>query len=104
MVIYEVNLTIDDGIYEDFMLWLSDHVNAMLRFSGFIQAGIFKQESEEITNQKKVTIQYQLESRKDLERYFTEFAAKMREEGIKLFRDQFSAARRVFEVMEIISK
>lgn len=103
MVIYEVNLTINKAIYSKFTLWLKDHVNGMLQFPGFIQASIFKPE-EEISDQEKLTIQYQLECRADLERYFTEFAPRMRAEGIKRFNDNFTAARRIFEVQEIISK
>jgi hypothetical protein len=104
MFIYEVNLTIDGDIFAEFKLWLREHVSEMLLFPGFIQASIFKLEQDEINDQEKLTIQYQLESRGDVERYFTEFAAKMREEGIKRFKDQFSATRRIFEVQEIISK
>ena len=104
MVIYEVNLTIAGAIYAEFKLWLREHVNEMLRFPGFIQASIFKPEQDEITDKEKLTVQYQLESRGDLERYFTEFAPRMREEGTKRFNDQFSATRRIFEAQEIILK
>ena len=104
MVIYEVNLAINNEIYTEFRLWLKEHVNEMLQFPGFINASIFKPEFDEASAQEKLTIQYQLENRDDLEKYFTEFAAKMREEGIKRFNAKFSATRRVFEVEEIISK
>lgn len=104
MVIYEVSLTIDGDIFAEFKLWLRDHVSEMLRFRGFIQASILKPEQDEPSEQEKLTIQYQLESRKDLERYFTEFGAKMREEGIKRFKDKFSATRKIFDVQEIILK
>ena len=104
MVIYEVNLSIDNGIYTEFRLWLKEHVNEMLQFPGFMQASILKPEIDEISAQEKLTIQYQLKNRDDLERYFTEFAAKMREEGLKRFSDKFSATRRVFAVEEIIAK
>ena len=61
MVIYEVNLAIDEGIYTEFRLWLKEHVNEMLQFPGFIQASIFKPELNEASDQEKLTIQYQLE-------------------------------------------
>jgi len=102
MVIYEVNLSIDKGIYTEFRLWLKAHVNEMLQLPGFLQASIFKPELDEASDQEKLTIQYQLKSRDDLERYFTEFSAKMREEGMKRFSDQFSATRSVFSVEEMI--
>ncbi len=102
MVIYEVNLAIDDEIYTKFRLWLKEHVTEMLQFPGFMQASIFKPEIDDASVQKKLTIQYQLKNRDDLEKYFSEFAAKMREDGIKRFSDKFSATRRVFAVEEII--
>ncbi|PWY55405.1 DUF4286 domain-containing protein [Legionella qingyii] len=104
MVIYEVNLVIDEDIYPQFQLWLKKHVKEMLQFPGFIQASILKPENENTANQEKLTVQYQLENRESLKVYFTEFALKMREEGLKLFKDKFSAQRRVFEVAAIILK
>lgn len=102
MVIYEVNLVIDDAIYTEFRLWLKKHVHQMLQFPGFMQASIFKPELDEVFDQKTLTIQYQIKTRDDLERYFTEFSTKMRAEGIQQFGDKFSAMRRVFAVEEII--
>lgn len=102
MVIYEVNLNIDKEIYSEFELWLSDHAKEMLQFPGFIQASILKPEQDEETGQEKLTIQYQLGNREDLEKYFIEFAPRMREEGIRRFKDKFSATRRVFKVQDIL--
>jgi len=104
MVIYEVNLNINNDIYSEFKLWLNEHAKEMLQFPGFIQASIFKPEQVEESDQEKLTIQYQLETRGDLERYFTEFAPKMREKGIKRFNDKFSATRRIFKAQAIILK
>lgn len=76
----------------------------MLEFPGFLQASIMKHEREESANREELTVQYQLESRKDLDRYFSEFASGMREIGIKLFDNKFSAERRIFEVQAILQK
>jgi hypothetical protein len=104
MIIYEVNLSIDKGIYSKFELWLTAHVKEMLQFPGFIQAFIFKEEQGDVFDQHKLTVQYQLENRVYLETYFSEFAPKMREEGMKLFGDNYSATRRIFETQAVISK
>ncbi len=101
MVIYEVNLTIDQEIYSQFVLWLNTHVKEMLHFPGFIQAS-FLQPEENRSLQESLTIQYLLQSRADLEHYLTEFAPKMREEGVKRFKDKFSITRRVFSVQKIV--
>ena len=104
MVIYEVNLVIDTNVYPEFQSWLKKHATEMLQFPGFIQASILKQEKDKISGKEELTVQYQLENRNALEGYFSEFAPKMREEGIRLFKDKFSADRRIFEVEETIFK
>ncbi|WP_392536336.1 DUF4286 family protein [Legionella sp. 227] len=98
MVIYEVNLAIDGDIYPQFQIWLKKHVKEMLQIPGFIQASVLKPEHEETVEQEQLTVQYQLENRDFLNVYFAEFAQKMREEGLNLFKDKFSAQRRIFEV------
>ncbi|MDF1678765.1 MAG: DUF4286 family protein [Legionellaceae bacterium] len=102
MVIYEVNLNIDNDIYPDFMMWLKKHVEEMLTFPGFMQASLLKPDEEATSTQEAFTVQYQLKRRADLQRYFTEFAPGMREEGIKRFGGKFSAKRRVYELQEVV--
>lgn len=104
MVIYEVNLLIDENIYSQFELWLKEHASEMLQFPGFINAHILKPENEDTENQKKLTVQYQLDNKNSLTNYFNQFAAKMREDGLKRFKDKFSAERRIYEVQERILK
>ncbi|HAT6826463.1 TPA: DUF4286 family protein [Legionella pneumophila] len=104
MVIYEVNLLIEEDVYSQFQSWLKEHAKEMLQFPGFIQAHILKPENEDIQTQKKLTVQYQVDSKNSLSNYFNQFAAKMREEGLKHFKDKFSAERRIYEVQEYISK
>ena len=103
-MIYEVNLNINEDIYADFMFWLKDHVNEMLQFPGFMQASFFKEELDGASGIEKLTVQYQLDSKDNLDRYLTEYAPAMREDGIKRFNDKFSATRRIFEVQDIITK
>lgn len=104
MVIYEVNLSIDADIYPQYHLWLKKHAKEMLEFPGFIQARILKPENEQSANKDELVVQYKLESREALNNYFTEFAPKMRQEGLNLFKDKFSAKRRVLEIEEDFSK
>jgi hypothetical protein len=100
MIIYEVNLSIETDAYSDYRVWLDGHIKEILQLPGFVHATLLKQDKSDGLYQY-ITIQYQLEQRKDLDRYLSEFAPKMREEGMKLFKDKFSATRRIFEVEEI---
>ncbi|KTC64734.1 hypothetical protein Lade_2028 [Legionella adelaidensis] len=103
MIIYEVKLNIDVDIYSNFNVWLRAHVIEMLQFRGFHQATILEEE-DKTTTHKRLTIQYQVASRDDLQHYFTEFSQSMREKGRKLFKDKFSATRRIYNVQEVIPK
>jgi len=102
MIYYEVNVSINKEIYSEFVLWLNEHVNEMLQFPGFIQASILVLEEAGIPDHEKLTIQYQIKSREDLETYFNKYAPRMREEGIKRFKDKFSASRRILKVQAIL--
>lgn len=102
MIVYEVNLTIERAIFSSFQVWLKKHVQDMVQLPGFVSASILKQEQEPSAEQHKLTVHYQLESREALATYFNDYAAGMREEGVRLFGQQYVADRRVFAVQENI--
>lgn len=104
MVIYEVNLSIDNEIFKDYKAWLDAHILEMLKFPGFLNATVLNElrEGAELDNQKHLTVQYQLQSEEDLQSYFNEHAAKMRGDGVNRFKGRFSATRRTFEVESVI--
>ena len=94
MVIYEVNLTISTKVYSQFLVWLDSHIKKMLEFDGFIDSTIYKINSNTI-NQKKICIHYKVDSKENLDKYINNNAYKMKQEGISLFKDSFSANRRI---------
>lgn len=86
MVIYEVNLTINNEIFTDYYNWLVEHIEIMLQFPGFRKAEISKEKvSENEANSTKIIVHYSLESEQDLENYLKTHAPAMREDGIKKF-------------------
>lgn len=104
MILYEVNLSIDREIFTDYKSWLDEHILQMLEFPGFLNATILNEtmDSNNSDEQAHLTVQYQLESAEDLQTYFDEYAAKMRDDGVSRFEGRFSATRRIFEVAQII--
>jgi uncharacterized NAD(P)/FAD-binding protein YdhS len=104
MVIYEVNLLVNESIYADFQIWLQQHVREMLQHPGFIRAYIFNEEQHDGDEKQKLTIQYQLMSRRDLDHYFEAYASNMLEEGVKRFGNSYSATRRIFDDVQFITK
>ena len=104
MVIYEVNLSIDPEVYQEYKNWLDEHIQEMLTFPGFLNATVMHQSmGDDADSRKHLTVQYQLESMDDLQNYFSEHAPKMRGDGVKRFEGRFSATRRTFEVESVIA-
>lgn len=94
MVIYEVNVTIQNEIYAPYYAWLLNHIEQMLQFAGFKKAdvGLIEQQHDD---EKQLRISYTIESYADLENYLTHHAPMMRAEGIEKFGDKFHASRRI---------
>jgi antibiotic biosynthesis monooxygenase (ABM) superfamily enzyme len=101
MVIYEVNLTINNEIFEEYYHWLIQHIEIMLTYRGFLYAEIAEEYIQE--NNKKITVRYSLDNKDDLDNYLNSHAKLMRDDGIKRFGDKFSAFRRIFLEPKMIS-
>ena len=91
MVIYEVNLTIEEGIREEFLPWLEAHIREMLTISGFISAELFQVEA----NPLEFCVHYLLEDRPALNSYLENQAPQMRGEGLKRFANKMQIHRRI---------
>lgn len=95
MIIYEVNIHVQESIFDNYYAWLLKHIEEMLTFEGFKKAEIGLVENQENSNEKKLRISYAIHSYSDLENYFNTHAPRMRAEGMEKFPNQFSATRRV---------
>lgn len=103
MIIYEVNLSINKPIFDEFLLWLKPHIDEILKIDGFNDAYIFQpvalaETTSEASHQ--LCIQYRVESFQHLEHYLAHHAEHMREQGLKKFPEQFSATRRVLQAFK----
>lgn len=101
MLIYEVNLTVATEVAADYKSWLQDHIKELLEIDGFHAAKLYERDADEAGgNGECWTVHYFLEDRAALNNYFDNYAAAMRDDGIKRFGGKFSATRRVLEPME----
>jgi hypothetical protein len=91
---YEVALEPDADVLGEFEAWLEYHVDEMLALPGFTGASIHKAEDPESGAALRI-VRYELADRAALERYFEEFAPRMRAEGIARFGGRFRASRRI---------
>ncbi len=97
--IYEVTLSVDRDIADEFDAWLVEHVQEMLDIPGFLKAETFEIEDDDESRVRRVT-HYYLANEEDLEEYLAGPANAMRQSGIDRFADRFAASRRVLRRKE----
>ena len=83
-VIYEVNLTIDNDVIDEFDAWLKKHIEEMLAIPGFISAATSVIENND-DNTKQRSVQYRLINQAALDSYFEIDAERMRADGLAKF-------------------
>lgn len=103
MLIYEVNLDVDDEVKFSFAGWLPEHIQAMLKIEGFQVAYWFfrKPEDEGMQDRTRTlwTIHYVIEERRHLDDYLSNKAEMMRKEAVERFGDKFIASRRILHLL-----
>lgn len=100
MVIYEVNLKLNPNIEQDYLQWLDDHIDRMLKFPGFKNAFVYRPEQTDDSNWKGLCIQYFVENRDFLQDYLDRHAPSMRQEASVRFGSLFYADRRILHSLE----
>ena len=101
LIIYEVNLKINQDCVIEFKSWLYGHIREMLNFPGFINAELFQNEEQSSAQSIELVVKYSVDSFDSLNHYFAYNAATMREKGLMRFPDQFSASRRVLRTLSV---
>lgn len=105
MLIYEVNLEVDDEAKFSFAGWLPEHIKRMLEIDGFKAAYWFYRnaddEGREASGDTLWTIQYLIENRSKLDHYLNHEAEEMRKEAVDKFGEKFKASRRVLNLLSV---
>jgi len=114
MLIYEVNLTVDEAVATEYSAWLREHIREMLTLDGFETAAWYTRSDgvnpmptapdDAPTGPRHWTIHYQVARREDLQRYFNAEAESMRQDGQDRFANQFLAERRILEQTRTFSR
>jgi hypothetical protein len=99
--IYEVTISVDREILDQFDSWLAHHVEEMLQIDGIYNAEVFEQEDDEQGRARRITLYYFV-SDADLEQYLSGQAETMRQSAIDRFAGQFEADRRVLRHTDIV--
>ena len=96
MIIYEVNISVDEEIANEYLLWLRKHIDRLLQLDGFLHADCFEA-GREREGKRELVVHYHLRDRESLEDYLARHADRMRREGTERFPGRFTAFRRVLE-------
>ena len=96
MLVYEVNLAVDDEVAEAFAAWLPGHVAELLALPGFVSAEIFRiDEPAPPAGEAALSVRYRLRDRAALDAYLRDHAERLRADGTARFGSRFRANRRV---------
>lgn len=98
MIVYAVELEMDAGLREEYLMWLRAHVAAMLALPGFLGAEILtRSEPAPAAGRWAVCVHYRLRDRAAWQDYLEHHAATMRAAGVARFGDRVHASRQLFE-------
>lgn len=101
MLIYNVTISVDEEVHEDWKLWmLQHHIPDMLATKKFSAAKMCRVLSGEHDNGCTYSVQYTTPSRTTLEEYYQQYAPQLRKEGHRLFPGKFVAFRTELELID----
>jgi hypothetical protein len=100
--IYEVTLSVDPEIIEEFDVWLGKHVEEMLAIPGFAGARVYSAGSDDAGRIRRVT-HYFLDSEADLDTYLAGPAEEMRQSAAEHFPGRYLANRRILHSADVVS-
>lgn len=93
--IYEVSLHIALDIYDKYRAYLSKHIPEVISCAGFLSADVIVATQPSGTHQD-MRVLYYAKSLSDIETYFEQHAAAMREDALQHFPSGFTASRQVY--------
>lgn len=100
MYIYNVTINVDPSIHNAWLEWMNQiHIPQMLGTGKFTSARMCRVLVEEEMGGFTYAVQYQTPNRKQLEAYYTEDAAAMRQDGFDRFGEAFVAFRTELEII-----
>ena len=95
MIIYEIDITIKNNIYSEYIIWLKNHIEEMLKFNGFESSNSYLYDANNL--EKKILIHYYIKDKKYLNNYFNIHASKMQSNFPEHFQSNITIKRRVLE-------
>jgi hypothetical protein len=101
MLLYNVTITIDLDVHQDWLRWMREiHIPDVMATGMFVSHRMSRLMDHEHKNAEIYTIQYLVQDMDTLRRYMAEFAPQLQREHQQLFDGKCAAFRTVMEVLE----
>ncbi len=101
MIIYNVTVNIHESVHQQWLLWMKNkHIPEVLATGKFSKAIFSRVMIDEEMGGTTYSTQYTTDSQATLEKYYTDDAPQLREEGLRIFGDKMLAFRTMLEVVE----
>ena len=99
MIIYEVNIDVEQDRFDEYLAWLLPHTEAMrAQIQGLTQIICTRRECEE-KGWSGLTVLYFVDTKEALDEYLTHRAAAMRQDAVTRFGSSMRATRRFLHVL-----
>ncbi len=100
MIIYNVTVSIDESIHDEWLIWIKEHIPQVLGTGKFEKATLTKVLVEEELGGHTYSIQYRSYSREALDAYYKEDADKLQTAGLNKFADKMLAFRTELQIVD----
>lgn len=100
MIIYNVTVSIDESIHNEWLIWIKEHIPQVLGTGKFEKATLTRVLVEEELGGHTYSIQYRSYSREALDAYYKEDADKLRTDGLNKFADKMLAFRTELQIVD----
>lgn len=100
MILYNVTISIDEGVHEDWLLWMRTvHIPEIMATGCFSESRLLRVHGEE-EGGLTYAISYLCPSQELMDRYQKDFAPSLQESHSRRFAGHFAAFRTVLSLLE----
>ncbi len=100
MYIYNVTLTIDKSIHEEWLKWIHNHIPEVLATGKFTSAKLTQVLVDDGLGGVTYSVQYSAKTREYLDNYYKEDADRLRAAGKQKFADKVLAFRTELKIVK----
>lgn len=100
MIIYNVTINLQEEIHDQWLIWMNDvHMPDVMATGKFLSAQLVRVHVDQPMEGIVFAAQYVARDKATLERYYTEDAPRLRQEGLQMWGDQALYFRTELEVL-----